>query len=72
MYLPNPELHATGFEPAEFIDAGGDPPVPPTGRTAYLRVRVDTARRANGSVTVYLPDGTALAVRDLDLVPDRR
>lgn len=20
MYLPNPDLHATGFEPAEFID----------------------------------------------------
>jgi hypothetical protein len=35
---------------------------------AYIRVRLTEPAHAAGTVTVYLPDGTALVVRGRDLV----
>jgi len=38
-------------------------------RVAYVQVRVTTEPRANGSVTVFLADGTALNLHGNDLLP---
>jgi hypothetical protein len=31
-FLPNPDVHEPGLEPAEFLDWGFDPPPPPAPR----------------------------------------
>ena len=58
--------------PANFVrDAEGRPPSFPIEADAYIRVRVTSDRRADGSVLVYLPGGTGLIVNgDLLLYPD--
>lgn len=50
MYLPNPDLHPTGYEPAEFIDAHradepGDRHPAPTERRVGPVVHLDTQTR---------------------------
>jgi hypothetical protein len=57
------ERAATYF--AYFPD--GSPPTP-TESDAYVHVRVTEPVQASGSVTVYLPNGTALLVPCRDLV----
>jgi hypothetical protein len=99
MYLSNPGLAPTGFEPAEFIDvAPMSPPAahlrgetacenqapqtsatltpyfdgrsqhPSTESIAYLPVRVTKDPRPNGSITVFLLNGTALNLSRCDLL----
>jgi hypothetical protein len=43
-------------------------PTDPTENDAYVHVRVSKPVRPTGSVTVYLPNGTALLVPSRDLV----
>jgi hypothetical protein len=45
----------------------GPPPIE-TGHEAFLRVRVTNGLEPNGSLTVYLPSGTALRVHGRDLL----
>ena len=45
----------------------GEVPPTETGHEAFLRVRVTKDLEPNGSLTVYLPSGTALRVHGHDL-----
>jgi hypothetical protein len=40
----------------------------PQRNDAYVHVRLAEPARAGGEVTAYLPDGTALVVRERDLL----
>ena len=40
----------------------------PTGSTAYICVRVPSVRRPDGSILVYLPNGTGLVVNSSQLL----
>ena len=45
MYLPNPELHPTGFEPAEYVDI--PPMAEPVARREGPTVTLDRQTRLN-------------------------
>jgi hypothetical protein len=45
-----------------------DWPAPSNENVAYIPVRVTKEPRVNGSITVFLPDGTALDARAADLL----
>ena len=45
----------------------GSPPIE-NGHEAFLRVRVTKDLEPNGSLTIYLPSGTALRVHGRDLL----
>jgi hypothetical protein len=49
----------------------GSPPIE-NGHDAFLRVRVTKELEPNGSLTVYLPSGTALMVHGRDLLRAQR
>ena len=49
----------------------GSPPIE-NGHDAFLRVRVTKELEPNGSLTVFLPNGTALMVRGRDLLRAQR
>jgi hypothetical protein len=57
-------LHGATFVP-RFLDGT---PNTPRSDDAYVHVRLTDAARPGDALTVYLADGTALAVRRCDLV----
>jgi hypothetical protein len=65
-----PRLMSATFTP--YLESGS----PPASGDAYIRVRVTDEPRGDGSLLVYLPDGTALVVNGqlllhLDPAPNR-
>jgi hypothetical protein len=79
MYLPNPSLHPTGSEPAEFLEVPepvAGPQAAPTGRAGGaarmdLQTRLDIARRAHGYIAGLVqnhdggPEDVRSIIRDL-------
>ena len=61
----------TTMELVPYFQCGSPPPIE-NGHDAFLRVRVTKELEPNGSLTVYLPNGTALMVHGRDLLPAQR